>query len=117
MVRPDLIATARVAARQMKRHRGSTVVLALLVAAPVALATWSMSIIPTVNSTAADQIAGQLGNADFRMFGSPLVVPDNLPAGSVAELVQSASEPIDVAGQLISVSVRRLQTDAVLDQR
>jgi putative ABC transport system permease protein len=116
MARPDLIATARVAARQMKRHRGSTVLLALLVAAPVALATWSMSILPTVNPTAADQVAGQLGNADFRMFGSPLVVPDNLPAGSVVEMVQFSPEPIDVGGQLISVNVRRLQTDAVLER-
>ena len=85
MGRSDLIATARVAARQMKRHRGSTVLLALLVAAPVALATWSMSLLPTINPTAADQIAGQLGNADFRIFGSPLVVPENLPPGSVVE--------------------------------
>ena len=116
MGRSDLVATARVAARQMKRHRGSTVLLALLVAAPVALATWSMSIFATLNPTAADQIAGQLGNADFRMFGSPLVVPENLPAGSVVEMVQSSPEPIDIGGQLISVNVRRLQTDAVLER-
>jgi putative ABC transport system permease protein len=114
--RSDLIATARVATRQMKRHRGSTVLLALLVAAPVALATWSMSILPSVNPTAADQIAGQLGEADIRLFGSPLVVPENLPAGSVVEKVQFSTEPIDVDGQLINVNVRRLQTDAALEQ-
>jgi putative ABC transport system permease protein len=116
VARPDLIATARVAARQMKRHRGSTVLLALLVAAPVALATWSMSILPTLNPTAADQVAGLLGKADFRIFGSGSVVPENLPTGSVAEMVESSSEPIDVGGQLISVNVRRLQPDAVLEQ-
>jgi putative ABC transport system permease protein len=116
MARPDLIATARVAARQMKRHRGSTVLLALLVAAPVALATWSMSILPTVNPTAADQVAGQLGAADFRMFGSPLVVPENLPAGSVVEKVHFSPEPIDVGGQLIGVNVRRLEPDAALER-
>jgi putative ABC transport system permease protein len=116
MGRPDLVATARVAARQMKRHRGSTVLLALLVAVPVALATWSMSILPTLNPTAADQAAGQLGNADFRIFGSQLVVPENLPAGSVVETVHSGPELVDVGGQLTSVNVRRLQPDATLDQ-
>jgi putative ABC transport system permease protein len=116
MARPDLIATARVAARQMKRHRGSTVLLALLVAAPVALATWSMSILPTLNPTAADQVAGLLGNADFRMAGSGLVVPQNLPAGSMTEMVESSTEPIEVNGKLISVNVRRLQPEATLDR-
>ncbi len=100
----------------MKRHRGSTVLLALLVAAPVGLATWSMSILPTVNPTAADQIAGQLGKADLRGFGSPLAVPDNLPAGSVVELVQFSPESIDVGGELISVNVRRIQPNAMLEQ-
>jgi putative ABC transport system permease protein len=116
MGRSDLVATARVAARQMKRHRGSTVLLALLVAAPVALATWSMSILPTVNPAAADQIAGRLGKADLRGFGSPLAVPDNLPAGSVVELVHFSPEPIDVGGELISVNVRRIQPEAMLEQ-
>lgn len=116
MGRSDLVATARVAARQMKRHRGSTVLLALLVAAPVALATWSLSILPTVNPTAADQINGQLGDADIRMFGSPLMVPENLLAGSVVELVQSSSEQVDVDGELVGVNVRRLQPGATLEQ-
>ncbi len=50
------------------------------------------------------------------MFGSPLVVPENLPVGSEVEMVQFSSEPIDAGGQLISVNVRRLQTDAVLER-
>ena len=75
-----------------------------------------MSLLPTVNPTAADQIAGQLGNADFRMFGSQLVVPENLPTGSMVEMVQFSPEPIDVDGQPISVIVRRLQPDATLEQ-
>jgi hypothetical protein len=49
-----------------------------------------------LNPTAADEVAGQLGIADFRVFGRPLVVPDNLPAGSEVEMVQSSQEPIDV---------------------
>lgn len=114
MTDSSLRALARVAWRDIARHRGRSVLVTLLVLLPVAAMVAGISIFRTMQPTPEREAIARMGRADLQALGVTRATLDPyLPDGSVVEPVTSTDGRIVLPGARPIVSVRALDVDGL----
>jgi putative ABC transport system permease protein len=107
-------ALARVARRDIARHRGRSLLVVLLVALPVAAMVAGISLYRTTTPTAERNDVAQMGQADLIAFKTTRSgVVASLPAGSVVEPLIYQEGRLQLPGARRSVSLRAVDLDGV----
>lgn len=102
-------ALARIAWRDIGRHRGRSVLVALLILLPVAAMVGSITILRTTAITPEREDVARMGRADLEAQGvSKSEVAKHLPDGSLIEPTMWSDASIVTAGARPLVSVRGL---------
>ena len=109
-------ATSRIARRNIARHRGRSVLIALLVLLPVAGMVAAIAILRTTTPTRDQFDTSRLGRADLLAYGdSEEELRKHLPVGSVMEPVLQANARLVLEGARPGVNLRGIPLRRVLD--
>lgn len=107
-------ATTRVARRNIARHRGRSILVALLVLLPVAAMVAAISILRTTSPTKEQLDASRMGHADLLAQGATEEeLRTYLPAGSVLEPVVHGQGRLVLVGARPGVSLRAMRLDGL----
>lgn len=114
MTGSSIRAVARVARRDITRHRGRSALVTLLVLLPVAAMVAGISIFRTLQPTPEREAIARMGQADLQALGITRATLDAyLPNGSVVEPVTSTDGRVVLPGARPIVSLRALDVDGL----
>jgi putative ABC transport system permease protein len=107
-------ALARVARRDIARHRARSLLVALLVLLPVAAMVAGIALYRTTQPTQERQDVARMGRADLIAAGTTRAeLGKLLPAGSVAEPVVTIDASIVIPGARLPVSARAMDVEGL----
>lgn len=114
MSRSAIRALARVAWRDIARHRARSVLVTLLVLLPVAAMVAAISIYRTTTPSQAAEDSARMGVADLIAEGvSETKLRPHLPDGSTIERIASADGQLVLPGSMPGVQLRALNLDGL----
>lgn len=107
-------AATRIARRNIARHRGRSVLIALLILLPVAGMVAAIAILRTTTPTREQFDTSRLGRADLLAYAdSEKELRKHLPAGSVLEPVLQANTRLVLEGARPGVNLRGMRLDGM----
>jgi putative ABC transport system permease protein len=107
-------ALARVARRDIARHRGRSILVVALVALPVAAMVAGIALYRTTTPSEERNVTSQMGRADLLVFGASRAdVEANVPVGSRLEPLVFADDDLILPGARPGVSVRGMDLDGL----
>jgi putative ABC transport system permease protein len=110
----SLRALARVAWRDIARHRGRSILVTLLVLLPVAAMVAGIALYRTTMPTQEREDVARMGRADLLAFSTTrAALAPYLPAGSVVEPMSYRDGRILIAGARPTVSVRAMDIEGL----
>lgn len=111
-----LLALARVARRDIARHRWRSLLVVLLVLLPVAAMVAGTALYRTTQPTQDRQDVAYMGRADLVAQGTTRVeLEEHLPTGSIVEPVVATPTSIVITGGRVGVSGQALDVDGLAE--